>query len=376
MCLPVDAVYAPFIFRPLLSTQERFMGRQQFARASRTRVVQTAAASRPPTCIRSSLQRLAGAAVVLASLAIATVSCSRAVRPLLRPDEPPATIQQLWQEPASARDLFTGPGGSDGRPPEMTFEFVAQDTSGWSPGFDVRDRNGLQWSVKLGAEAQSEVVTSRILWAIGFHQPPTYYLDSWSLTGAQSGAQPAGRFRPELRGQKVVGEWSWYENPFVGSQEYGSLIVANLILNSWDWKTSNNKIYALDQPVNGVSQWYVVRDLGASLGKTTYPPLLKWFRLRGFGQGTRNDLEGFEQQGFIRRIQGDRVEFDYSGIYRDVIGTVTPAHVRWACARMSRLSDEQWSDAFRAGGYDENQTARYVARIKTKLRQGLDLTVG
>ena len=101
---------------------------------------------------------------------------------------------------------------------------------------------------------------------------------------------------------------------------------------------------------------------------------MKWFRLRGFGQGTRNDLQGFEQQGFIQGIRGTRVEFDYSGIYRDVIATVTPAHVRWACARISRLSDEQWSDAFRAGGYNENQTARYVARIKWKLRQGLDLT--
>ena len=25
----------------------------------------------------------------------------------------------------------------------------------------------------------------------------------------------------------------------------GGLVVANLILNSWDWKTSNNKIYQL-----------------------------------------------------------------------------------------------------------------------------------
>ena len=350
------------------------MRRQQFARASRTTVVQTAVNSRPPTRRRSSCQRLVGAGLVLAALA--TVGCSRTVRPLLRPDEPPATIQQLWQEPASPRDLLNGPGGADGGPPETTFEFIARDTSGWSPGFDVRDKNGVEWSVKLGPEAQSEVVTSRILWGIGFHQPPTYYLNNWNLTGAEGGAQPAGRFRPELPGHKVVGEWSWYENPFVGSQEYGGLIVANLILNSWDWKTSNNKIYALEKPLKGVSQWYVVRDLGASLGRTTYPRLLKWFRLRGFGQGTRNDVEGFEQQGFIQRILGDRVEFDYSGIYRDVIATVTPAHVRWACARLSRLSDQQWADAFRAGGYNENQTARYVARIKAKLRQGLDLTAG
>jgi hypothetical protein len=41
----------------------------------------------------------------------------------------------------------------------------------------------------------------------------------------------------------------------------------------------------------------MVRDLGAPPGKTTYPRLLKWFRLRGFDQGTRNDLAGFEERG-------------------------------------------------------------------------------
>ncbi len=175
----------------------------------------------------------------------------------------------------------------------------------------------------------------------------------------------------------MIADWSWYENPFVGSRAFGGLIVANLILNSWDWKTSNNKIYELSEPVQGVRRWFVVRDLGASLGKTTYPGVLKWFRLRGFGQGTRNDLPGFEEQGFIERLDSDaRPDFDYSGIYRDVIDTVTAADVRWACSLLNRLTDEQWRDAFRAGGYNPEQTARYVTKIKAKIAQGLALTAG
>jgi hypothetical protein len=225
----------------------------------------------------------------------------------------PHSIAELWQEPIDLeqRDLFHGPGGFGLAPVDTVFQFVARDTSGWSPGFDVKDANGVAWSVKLGPEAQSEVVTSRVLWAIGFHQPPTYYVERWSLTGAEVGSQPAGRFRPELPSQQVVGEWSWYENPFVGSEPYRGLVVANVLLNSWDWKTSNNKIYELREPVGGVKRWFVVRDLGASLGRTTYPRVLKWFRLRGFGQGTRNDLTGFEEQGFIRRIDDrSRITFD------------------------------------------------------------------
>ena len=71
-----------------------------------------------------------------------------------------------------------------------------------------------------------------------------------------------------------------------------------------------------------------------------------------------------------------RIEFDYVGIYRDVINSVTPADVRWTCERLAALSDRQWNDAFRAGGYTPEQTARYVKKIKSKIDQGLMLTTG
>jgi hypothetical protein len=233
------------------------------------------------------------------------------------------------------------------------------------------------WSVKLGPEAQTEVVASRVLWAIGYHQPPAYYLDQWTMRGGPPGEQPPGRFRPELPSHRPIADWSWYENPFVDSRPFRGLVVANLLLNNWDWKTSNNKIYQLLEPAGGPSRWFVVRDLGASLGKTSYPTILKWFRLRGFGQGTRNDIAGFEEQGFIRSVdENARVTFDYRGIYRDVIDTVTAEDVRWTCALLARLSDRQWADAFSAAGYSPELTARYVTKIKAKIAQGLAIGQG
>lgn len=309
---------------------------------------------------------------------VASVTCARAVRQVQVTPDRPAPIAELWQDPGdiSARDMVHGAGGADHAPRGTAFKFVAEDTSGYSPGFDVVDDKGIEWGVKTGDEAQTEVVASRVLWAIGFHQPPTYFLERWSLTGARSGEQQAGRFRPDLPGREVTGEWPWHENPFVGSTEFGGLIVANLVLNSWDWKTSNNKIYELKEPIGGVQRWFVVRDLGASLGKYTYPTVLKWFRLRGFGQGTRNDLEGFEQQPFIKEVdrERDRVTFHYRGIYRDVIGTVRPADVQWACTRLSRITDAQWADAFGAAGYSLEEGQRFTARIKDKIAEGLRLT--
>ncbi len=48
-----------------------------------------------------------------------------------------------------------------------------------------------------------------------------------------------------------------------------------------------------------------------------------------------------------------------------------PADVVWACRLISRLSDRQLADAFRAAHYAPEVSARYIAKIRAKLQQGL-----
>ena len=84
------------------------------------------------------------------------------------------------------------------RQPNGTYEFVAFKTTGTNPGYDVKDASGRLWSVKLGIEAQSEVTASRILWAMGFPQPATYFMQQFTLTGADAGVKTQARFRTEL----------------------------------------------------------------------------------------------------------------------------------------------------------------------------------
>ncbi len=286
-------------------------------------------------------------------------------------------IEQLWIEPSDleSRDLFHGVGGPDLAPPSgRVFELVKTDTTGHSPGYDVKDSSGTRWSVKLGSESQSEVAASRLLWAIGFHQPPVYFLPSWTLSGGPVANPGPGRFRPELHTHKVASDWSWFENPFVQTQAFKGLVVANLMLNSWDWKTSNNKIYEIVAGEAGASRRvYVVRDLGASLGKTSYPKLLTWMPMRGFGQGSRNHLEDFEEQGFIKRVEGHRPEFHYRGIYRSLLDTLTVGDVVWTARLLARLSDQQWHDAFRAAGYSDEHARRFAEKLKAKVAEGLAL---
>jgi hypothetical protein len=321
----------------------------------------------------------ARASRVLPLLPLALVVAFCGGNPAIRTTaEDPTRIEarQLWMEPRDleSRDLFHGPGGPALAPdPSTPYQFVDVDDTGFSPGYDVRDSRGIEWGVKLGIEAQPEVVSSRVLWAIGYHQPPTYLLTTWQLTGRQSGAQGMARFRPEWPDRKVVADWSWYENPFVTTQPFKGLIVVNLLLNNWDWKTSNNKVYEARNEDSGPHRLYIVRDLGASLGRTTFPRFLSWTPFRFGKQGTRNDIGGFERQPFIKGVDGRRVRFDYRGTNGRLVDTVTVDDVLWTCRLMSRISDRQWRDVFRAAGYAEADQQRYITKLKSKMQEGLAL---
>jgi hypothetical protein len=315
------------------------------------------------------------AALLLTAL---TGSCAGLAPPTLSTDEPKVELSSLWLEPPdlATRNFFDGAGGPSLAPAESgRYELIAVDSKGYSGGYDVRDAQGVEWSVKIGKEAQPEVTVSRVLWGLGFHQPPVYLVNDWQLTGASvdQATLRKARFRRDTEDAKVVGEWSWYENQFVGSQPFQGLLVVNLMLNNWDWKTSNNKIYDRANVTDGPARVYLVRDLGASLGKTAFPAFLKWMPMRGLGQGSRNDVDGFVEQGFIKDVDGQQVSFHYNGIHRKLVDTITVNDVVWTARLMSRVSDEQWRDAFRAGGFPPVEQQRYIDKLKSKIRDGLAL---
>ena len=311
--------------------------------------------------------------LILVTLA-AGVACAPGVR-VANTTPPAAKVAELWQLPDDlpTRDLFHGTGGAAVAPAEgVAYTWVSTDTTGYSPGYEVRGPDGRTWDVKLGIEAQPEIVASRVLWAIGYHQPAIYYVSKWELSGGPGGPQEPARFRLSSPDAEVVGDWSWAENEFIGTQPYNGLIVANILLNSWDWKTSNNKIYRYK---SGVSppQRYVVRDLGASLGKTT-PSRLLWILpvpVRGFGQGSRNNVDDFESQGFIKRVNENEVDFHFHSIYGSVVDLVRPSDVRWTAELLNRVTDAQWDDAFRAAAYSPDIRARFIKKIKAKIAEGL-----
>jgi hypothetical protein len=306
---------------------------------------------------RALLTRAVGALLIAA----AGIACAP---PDIRQTQPDSRIRaEMWNEPGRPRELFYGTGGRELAPPaQATFVVDKRDPSGFSTTLDLTDPSGREWSAKLGPEAQSEVVSSRIVWALGYHQPPSYFVASFRVKeGAGEGQEGPARFRPKTKWIDSRETWSWHRNPFVGTQAYRGLLVLMMVLNSTDLKDDNNQTYLVARNGRRPVLWYTVKDLGASLGTTgkLYPE--------------RNDVVEFEKHGFIERSSGGSVTFAFAGRHQELLKSLTAADVRWTCRRLARLTDRQWHDAFRAGGYPEETRRRYVAKIKAKIAEGLAL---
>jgi hypothetical protein len=142
------------------------------------------------------------------------------------------------------------------------------------------------------------------------------------------------------------------------------LITILLVFNSWDLKDSNNTIYERHHD-GQIDRWYVVRDLGAALGESA--------RMAP----KRNNIDRFERQKFITGVTGGFVGFTYHGWQPGLVHhAITVDDVRWAAALLAGLSDRQWHDAFRAGGYPDDLRDRFLRKIKANIAQAQALTGG
>jgi hypothetical protein len=304
----------------------------------------------------------------------------------------------IWRDPGniSTRDLRYGPGAPD-LAPMAPFTFVEEDKSGESPKFDVRDSRGELWSVKLGPEAQSETVATRIVWAIGYFAEEAYYFDEIrveNLPRLSRGRQYVTgnvvrgvRFEPRRASMKRGSTWGWHKNPFENTRELSGLKVLMILLNNFDAHSGNNRIIYADSQAGGREPRYYVTDLGATLG-----------RAGGLGgKRTKNDLADFLSTDFVRGVDSRDgvVEFDYDTrprgfghlsvlhpfYYRHEVKKekamrgIPIAHARWIGSLLARLSDEQLRDAFRAANYADDTREAYVRALRQRINQLTQLSV-
>jgi hypothetical protein len=289
----------------------------------------------------------------------------------------------LWRDPGdvSALDLNGGPGGREKAPkPGGRYTFVKEDTNGTSAKFYVKDADGVEWLAKIGEEARPETAATRIVWALGYFADEDYFVDSIHVDnmpelkhGKNHKSVKADvknvRLKRQNSSEKSIGNWSWYENPFVGTREFNGLRVMMALMNNWDLKEVNNKIY----PVDGARE-LVVSDLGATFGKTG-----------AVATRSKGKLRDYEHSKFIVKSTPESVSFKMStrpsfllksferrnyemrAKMETVTKNISRADVQWIAGQLSRLTPEQIKDAFRAAGFAPDVVEGYAKTIEARV---------
>jgi hypothetical protein len=263
----------------------------------------------------------------------------------------------LWQEPVdiSSRDLFWGPGGQAMKPNLRSITFIKEEKGGYSTKYRVRDGSGRVWVAKVSKESQPETVANRLMWAVGYATEISYLVPRVNIEGRGSFERVKFEARPEHI--KRLDTWSWDENPFKGTREFQGLKVMMLLFNNWDIKDDNNKILVWRNETTGASEIrYIVSDLGGTFGKTG-----------NFITRSRNKPEDFVKAKFIEEVKSGYVSFYYGGKRRDLFKNITAEDAAWLSQWLTRLSEQQVRDAFRAADYSPEEiemlTQSFRARV-------------
>ncbi|KAF0247852.1 MAG: hypothetical protein FD167_2748 [bacterium] len=291
---------------------------------------------------------------------------------------PKPSIESLWQEPPniSSLELYFGEGGSQNMP-VAPFKYIKKDTGGSQKKFTVEDAKGIKWKVKVGEEAQGETVAVRLLWATGYYTDMTYYfpkirVDRLSKNSKLISSEIVYGARMErIRKEEKLGRWKWHDNPFIGTKEFDGLKVMMILINNWDLKQVNNVILESKDKLK-----YYVSDLGACFGKTG---------IEMFGR-SKNNIKDFSRSKFIKKVDEKKVDFSfhtrplfflilYPSYYFERTATgqiaknVPIEHVRWIGNLLSKLSDEQLNDAFRAANYSPDKAKQFVLVLRNRINK-------
>jgi hypothetical protein len=285
----------------------------------------------------------------------------------------PAGAAVLWREPTDirSRNLLIGPGGASMKPDVSRVTFIKEEKGGYSKKYRVKDAQGRVWVAKIGKEAQSETAAVRLVWAAGYVTEINYLVPSLTIDGKGTFENVRLEARPE--NVERFDEWMWTSNPFAGKRELQGLKVLMSLMENWDLKDENNKIIAVQN--NGRTELhYIVSDLGTTFGKTggQNGPVARFKKVKG----SRNEPEDYVNDKFIDGVEGNIVLLDYDGKNGEMMRDVTIEDARWIGGLLSRLSDNQIQDAFRAANYSADQVRMLSTAVRKRINELVNLQPG
>jgi len=272
----------------------------------------------------------------------------------------------LWREPAdiASRDLLLGPGGERMKPDVSRVTFVKEEKGGYSTKYRVKDAQGRTWVAKIGKEAQSETAAVRLVWAVGYVSEINYLVPRLTIEGKGTFENVRLEARPDNVDR--FDAWTWTNNPFAGKRELQGLKVLMALMENWDLKDDNNRILAVKRN-GGYELHYIVSDLGTTFGKTGGQKSPMAF-LRSI-KGSRNEPNDYVKDEFVNGVAGNTVQLDYSGKNESLMRNITISEARWIGGWLSRLSDRQLQDAFRAANYNAEEVRLLAGAVRKRINE-------
>ena len=262
----------------------------------------------------------------------------------------------LWTEPTDleSRNLLLGAGGEAMKPDLSRITFVEKKEGGYSTKYRVTDGKGNEWIAKIGKEAQPDTAANRLVWALGYETEIAYLVPHLKIEG--KGDFENVRLEARPKDVKRAGIWEWEANPFLNTPEFNALKIMMLMINNWDMKNDNNETLAVrDQAASDRKLRYIISDLGGSFGKTG-----------GFFSRSRNEPSDYVKAVFIEKVNGNAIDFKYSGKNQKLFSNLTVTDARWLSGLLKRLSDEQIKDAFRAANYSPEEVEQLAKAFRAR----------
>jgi hypothetical protein len=216
---------------------------------------------------------------------------------------------------------------------------------------------------------------------MGYFADEDYYLESIHVSDmpklcrgnhavSPDGTVLGARLKREDKGSKKVANWDWFDNPFVNTRELNGLRVMMALINNWDLKTINNKVYN----VNDTERRFVVSDLGASFGKSGGPSsrskgVLKDYRKAKFVDHTEHGLVDFVMatRPFPLVAPFNPKNYEQRSHIEKIAKDIPVDDARWIGQQLSRLTSQQIRDAFRASGYAPEDVEGYAQALQARI---------
>ena len=100
-----------------------------------------------------------------------------------------------------------------------------------------------------------------------------------------------------------------------------------------------------------------------NFGKVSHIPRFLQFK------PDRNNPKAYSQTRLVNRVKDDRVDLHFRPKQKEIFKNITSDQARWISGWLSRLSDRQIEDAFRAANYSPEEVRMMSRGVRTRITE-------